>query len=149
MEKNSPFYLFHPDSIGWLHRRHVHRHKRVAEIFASDIARLLKVDPANRSDTVLQHYNLLALEGRLPRRRGRKPLGSLHRAKLVLIEEEIDKRTARLKSAIRNGKVKRSRGDVEPRIQAADEAARRWKLGSGRTLLNQISSLKSRHYYCD
>lgn len=145
MEKNSPFYLFHPDSIGWLHRRH----ERGEEITAADIARLLRADPANTSDALWQQYALKALEGTLTRRRGRKSLGNRHWMKLALIEEEVDKRTARLRAAIRNGKVKNSRGSLEPRIQAAEEAARRWNLGSGRTLLNQISSLKSRPYYCE
>ncbi len=90
MEKSSPFYLYHPDSIGWLHRRHAGGQ----EITKADIARLLRADPANGDDPLWKEYALKALESRLPKKRGRKPMTPEYKLRLGLAAADVEERAA-------------------------------------------------------
>lgn len=141
MDPNSPFHAYHPESIGWLHRRH----ECGEEITEADIARLLRADPANACDPVLREYNLRALEHRLPKKRGRKPLGAAERLKLMIADFDIADRTAEIWAERRAGKIQRQRTDLEPCVQAADEVGHAWRLPRGRSLLNRISALNNGH----
>jgi len=138
MDPDSIFYRFHPESIGWLHRRHEHGD----EITEADLKRIFEADPAAWLDPLMQDYVKRALTEKLPRKKGRKPMSAAQRLRIFMAAFDIDERTAEIREERRSGKVKRLRGDLEPCVQAADDVGPQWGLPGGRSLLNQISALK-------
>ena len=137
MSLNSPAYLFDPDSIGWLHRK-------VGKgdfITAADLARIGDADRNAFADPVLQDQVLLALEGRLPTRRGRPPEHPRVGSKITMADVLIEDRVAQIRA---ERKASGTRGEREPRIQAAEELARSLRLNmSAEALLNRISAQKN------
>jgi hypothetical protein len=141
MHPGSPHYSYHPDSIGWLRRRA----KAGKLILQEDVLRLLKAAPRNFSDPLLQPYVISALEGGLRPPRGRKPRGPEFDWRLMVADELIYERAAEIAAARKRAGRHSHRGEVEPSVDAADEIGPELRLPAGRSLLNAISSLKSRH----
>lgn len=140
MNPNSPHYLFDPESIGWLHRKH----KKKEPIYKEDIIRLLTVDPSNAADTVLQQYLLPALTDRLNRPRGRPKHDPRYLVRLTMADILIEDRAKEIAVERRRARTG-EKGRKEPRLQAAEEVARFLNLSiGGRALLNAISAHKIR-----
>lgn len=138
MHPDSPFYMFHPESVGWLHRRH----ERGLEITEADLTRILDADPDAWTDPVMQDYVKRALTEGLPRRKGRKPMATAQRLRIFMAAFDVEKRADEIREKRRSGKVTRTRCDLEPCVEAAEKVGPQWGLPGGRSLLNQISALK-------
>lgn len=139
MYPESPYYLFDPSSIGWLHRRHA-----AGEVIRKDdIIRLLEADPDNASDPLLQNYLVPALKGELNGKRGRPPRTFGRKLKLWLASHEYQERLAVYRAGRRGRSNRRNRSDLEPSVVIAGEVAREFRLGcTGRGFLNEISRMK-------
>lgn len=140
MHPNSPFYLFDPSSIGWLHRRH----EKGELILPEDVVRLAEADSRNFEDPVFQGYLLAALKGELRRRRGRRPHGAGFELRLRVATEWLSVRAAEIRAERKRDGYHSHRPDVDPGEEAANEIGNDLFLPRGRSLLNAISSLKQR-----
>ena len=71
MYPGSPFYLFDPDSVGSLHRKHSRlqntpsKRSRDDFILLEDLLRIEMADPTSQTDPLFQHYMGLAAKGEL------------------------------------------------------------------------------------
>lgn len=138
MSPDSPHYQFDPDSVGWLHRKV----KNKDFVTLIDLARIGNADRSAFADLIYQEQVLLALEGRLPTRRGRPPEDPMMWWKTVMADVLVEDRAAEIR-AERNGA--HDRGSLEPRQQAAEEIAHGLRMNmSGETLINRISALKKK-----
>lgn len=148
MNKNSPYYLWDPTSIGWLERCFATgRH-----ISTSDVRRVLAENPHLASDRSLLNW-IRESRARQPRRRaGRPKRDFLHQAKLVVagwLAQDL----------IAEWREQRMRGDADappkgrglPSLSelAYEETARAFRLGSGPSLANAASALKEWPYFGD
>jgi len=140
MDPNSPYYLFDPRSIAWLHRRH----ERGEDVEPADLRRLLEADPANGSDPIMIHYLLKHLDGRLARKRGRKSLEPSRTSKLMIADVLIEERAAEIKAERKGRNREQLRAELEPSVQAAEEIGEWLGLPRGRALLNLISTRKKK-----
>jgi hypothetical protein len=139
MDKSSTYYEWHPESIGWLHRRHCNGDP----IEPADVKRLAKADASFIKDEMMQHYAQLCLTGELKKRRGRPPRGISYQLRLSIAAELVVERTSKIRDARRRDGNNGGRGLVEPCVQAADEIGNELYLPRGRSLLNAISEWKS------
>lgn len=137
MNKNSPWYHFHRNSLGWLHRRHA----RGERICAADVRRLLEADPAARQDEVFREYLERAQRGELQRKRGPQPTSGRQMRLLyaaVLVEDLAARLTARRRRQKSKGIPK-----FPSQYSATDLAllvtARRLRFGCPETLRNRLS----------
>jgi len=138
MSPDSPHYQFDPNSVGWLHRK-VEKEDFVTP---ADLARIGNTDRSAFADPVYQEQVLLALDGRLPTRRGRPTEDPMMWWKTVMADVLIEERAAEIR-AERNGA--HDRGSLEPRVQAAQEVALNLRMNmSAEALLNRISALKKK-----
>ena len=146
MDNRSPRYLFHPDSIGWLHRRAANGETVLAE----DIARIVEAQPELIPDPVLRDHVVQACRGQLRSRRGRPPRSSLGRIKLELAAHQVEVLVRWYRRAERRGYAYAYDRNRDGRLGLVNHVheivARRMKLGSGTSLANSLSSLKRSPY---
>ena len=142
MHPNSPYFEWHPDSIGWLHRRH----RNGQWIGKTDVERLARAARDFMKDDLMQYYAWKVLSGTLGARRGARAkmenFGYFCRFILAMhwlpdIADDIDDER-------RLAGTYRQRGQLEPCVEAADRVGRYFRLPMGRSLLTAISSWKSR-----
>jgi hypothetical protein len=127
-----------PNEVGSLRRRHDNEEIVLPE----DLAIIVENDVSAVPDEILRGYLIKALRGELRRKSGRPP-SSLPYAKLVAADAMIDVMVDVIKQEVADGVRRRIRGDLEPRVEAADRVARVFGNFSGRHLLNLISSMKN------
>lgn len=140
MSPNSPFYLFDPESIGWLHRKV----ENGDFITGADLARIGNADPSTFADPVFQEQALLGLDNRLPVRRGCPPEHPIVWWKTLFAAFLIHDRAAEIRVARKADGKGFERGSPGPRQQAAEEIARGFRMHmSGQALLNRISAQKN------
>jgi hypothetical protein len=138
MSPDSPHYQFDPDSVGWLHRK-VEKEDFVTP---ADLARIGNTDRSAFADPIYQEQVLLALQGTLPTRPGRPPEDPMMWWKTVVADVLVEDRAAEIRA---ERKGVHHRGELEPRIQAAQEVALNLRMNmSPGSLLNRISGLKKK-----
>lgn len=148
MHENNPWYWFHPDSPGWIIRRHRQRmdpeglNKDDTHVSAEDVARVVEANPSLVPDPVIRDYVVKGLRSKLPRPRGRPKNGIGWLGRIFMARDLVRERIAELKEAQRQALLPvRKRGDPGLSEMAHEDVARRMRLGSGRSLANAISSL--------
>jgi hypothetical protein len=140
LNPNSIHYMFDPESVGWIHRRH----ERGEEILPADLSRVLSANPATGSDPIMVHYLLEQLAGRLKPKRGRKSLEPSRANKLMIAEFAIEERAKEIRAERKGIDRNLLRAELDPSVQAANEIGRWLGLPTGRTLLNLISTRKKK-----
>lgn len=139
MDKTSPYYLFDPDSIGWLKRLH----EKDESVSKADVIRLLEADPDHANDPLLQQYVLKALKGELKGKPGRQTTSIVQGVRFLMAQDEYERLLARINGRRKNVKGARTKYPNELSIRLADAVARKWRLRcSGRSFLNRISLTK-------
>lgn len=140
MDKNSPYYLFDRDSIGWLNYRHKNKQTVSNAVTKADVIRLLEANPDHASDRLLQEYVLKALKGELKGKRGRPGKSTTQGIRFLLAQDQYERCLVRLHA---RRKICGAKVHLEPSIRLADAVARKWRLRcSGRTFLSRISLTK-------
>lgn len=142
MHPDSPYFEWHPDSIGWLHRRH----RNDQWIGKTDVERLARADRDFMKDDLMQYYAWKVLSGTLAARRGApaKMENFGYFCRFVLAVHWLPQIASDIDEERRLAGTRRQRGQVEPCVEAANRVGRYLKLPLGRSLLNAISSWKSR-----
>lgn len=135
MKPITPFDLFTPIHLAWLYRHHDQK----LDVTAEDLDSIEAAQPAAISDPLFIEYRSRAEAGKLYRRRGRKPLSVAGRLRLWVARFAINEEKERLWEERRAGVRVRNRSDESPIHEAANIVARRFRLGSGRSLLNRLS----------
>jgi hypothetical protein len=136
MHKDSPHYHFSHDHLPYLHRLKA----RGETPTKADLKRILENDPDARTDPWMTRLLQDDAAGTLKRKRGRKKLDLHRRHQIFLLSILVPLRAeqiCQIRAANANG---RTLCDLSPTQQAAEDYARDWKLGSGLSLLNQISA---------
>jgi len=137
----SPWHEYDPSSPGWLHRRH--RNGEV--ILPADVERILSADRASFADPLTQDHVLRALRGELKPPRGRRPCGPTRDLRLGVAAELLAEETRAVREERKARGITGGGALVEPCVEAADRLGDALRLPRGRTLLNEISSWKSRY----
>ncbi len=144
MDKTDMYYQWCNEYLPWLYR-----HDKAGDyISPNDLNRILVAEPQAFGDPLMQDYLQRSLRGELRPRRGRKKLGSARQLSLLLAHYDIEERAEEIRQARRTGMTIRKRSDFPPLEQAANEVAEDWgfRLGSGRSILNQISAHRNPRY---
>jgi len=135
MEAVSPYQLFSPIHVEWLHRRDL----LGLDITPSDLESIAANQADATSDLLFVEYLARAAAGGLRRKRGRKPIWERGFGRLIwagiLLDDEVDAIWAERRS----GDRKRLRSDESPIHEGAEKVARELRYGSGRALLNLLS----------
>jgi len=145
VDKGSPYQEWHPDSLGWLHRKAKDREP----VLPHDVARIVAANPDLVADDVLRDHIIGGLNGQLIGRRGRNRRTPMHMLRLHLAAHQLDVLTRWYKRAHKRGYAYASdhkRAGLGLTEFLHERIARRLKLGSGRSLANSLSSLKRRPY---
>lgn len=135
MEAVSPYQLFSPIHVSWLHR-----HDRFGlDVMPADLDSIAANQPDAMTDPLLVEYLARAAAGELRRKRGRKPIRERGFGRLtwasILLDDEVDA----IWDERRSGARERQRFDESPIHEAAEKVARKLRYGSGRSLLNLLS----------
>lgn len=138
MHKNSPHYTFSHDHLPYLHRCHA----RGDIPTKADLKRILQTDPDAGTDPLMAKYLRDDATGTLKRKRGRKNLGSRRWCQIFQLSILVPLRAEQIRQTRAAKARSTSRGELSPTQQSAEDYARDWKLGTGFSLLNQISAQK-------
>ncbi len=143
MDKNSIHHFV--NSADWLR----HRTRKGHAVPAEDIAQILSANPTLVPDADLHEYILKGLRGQLGGTPGRPAKTARQKLMLHLAAHQVDVLTRWCKRAKKRGydyasDPKRARLGLSEYVH--EKVARRLKLGSGRSLANDLSSLKRRPY---
>lgn len=135
MEAVSPYQLFSPIHVAWLHRRD----RLGLDVVSADLDSIAAHQADAITDPLFVEYLARAAAGQLRRKRGRKPIWERGFGRLtwagILVDDEVDAIWADRRSGLR----KRLRCDESPIHEAAEKVARELRYGSGRSLLNLLS----------
>ena len=110
-DKSSPYYLYDPESLGWLHRRVDEN----GDVLNADVVRIIEANTELVPDQILRDHIVLGLENGLKAKRGRKRKPSRMLKELYIVatyESLLPQMQARCKRQ-RNGKQK-PRGSLGP-----------------------------------
>ena len=135
MIAETPYQLFTPIHPAWLHRCH----EQQLDVTAADLDSIEANFPDARADPLFAEYRSRADAGKLHRKRGRKPLSLAGRFRLWAAFFQIEEERIRIRNERQTGKRLRQPFEESPIHQAAEIVARRFRLGSGRSLLNRLS----------
>jgi hypothetical protein len=140
MHTNSPHYLFHRDSPGWLIRRSA----KGEHISKEDVVRVLKADPTCALHPVVADLMRKALLEELPKKRGRKrgPARRLKELYVLTIYEEVSARLAARRARQRATGIYLRSCHYLPSELAQELIARRTGFATPEGVRNLISSLK-------
>ena len=130
-----PHQMFIPIHLPWLYRRR----EQGLDVTAADLDSIEQHQPDAANDPLFAHCRALAAAGKLHRRRGRKPMTRGGRGMLWAAFFAIEEQKARIWAERRTGGRVRMRGEESPVHEAAELVARRFRFGSGRSLLNRVS----------
>ncbi|PKB14125.1 hypothetical protein B0I00_2754 [Novosphingobium kunmingense] len=135
MEAVSPYKLFSPIHVAWLHRRD----RLGLDVMPSDLDSIANHQTDAITDPLFAAYLARAVAGQLRRKRGRKSIWNRGFGRLtwagILVDDEVDAIWADRRSGLRI----RQRSDESPIHEAAEIVARKLRYGSGRSLLNLFS----------
>jgi hypothetical protein len=106
-----------------------------------DLIEVLKNSEASVPDPLLCELLLRALRGDLRAGRGR-PRSKLSLSQCLVADVLREMEAEDVRREIAAGELQRSRGELEPKVIAADRVARRFGNITGRHLSNQISAMK-------
>ena len=142
MNENEPFYSYHPDSIGWLKRRHANG----VPISKFDVARIVEADPSAANDPLVLDFIIRGLRGELrmkpgPKRSPSRELMLLYAA--ILVEDLVKKLTLKA-GRQRKKSIEKRRGDRSSSELAHELVARRLRLAGGPALRNELSARRNR-----
>ena len=140
MDPNSPWYEWHPDSIGWLKRRA----RDGEEIRSADVGRVLELAPEAIPDPAVRDLVIRACSGELRPRRGR-PCNPNRGSRLMTalwLSDELVKRYSERKRRWKREGVTRPRGDLSPTDRAHAVVARILRYSSLEVLRNELCSYK-------
>ncbi len=135
MEAVSPYQIFSPIHVAWLH----HRDRLGLDVLPADLDSIAANQADAITDSLFVEYFARAAAGQLRRKRGRKPVREQGFGRLtwagILLDDEVDA----IWADRRSGNRKRLRSDESPIHEAAEMVARELRYGSGRSLLNLLS----------
>lgn len=135
MEAVSPYQLFSPIHVAWLHRRD----RLGLDVRPAELDSIAANQTDATTDPLFVEYLARAAAGELRRKRGRKPIWERGFGRLmwasILLDDEVDAIWADRHS----GSRMRLRCDESPIHEAAEKVARELRYGSGRSLLNLLS----------
>ena len=109
MHQDSPYYEWHRDSIGWLHRRH-----RFGEFVSKqDVQRLVEIDPSLLNDNVMQIYARKVIFDELKPKRGRpsKRHSMSYACRMLVAEDWVAEKTLEIREARKAAGIKGGRTD--------------------------------------
>lgn len=135
MEAVSPYELFSPIHVAWLHRRD----RLGLEVMPAELDSIAANQADAVSDALFVEYLDRAAAGRLRRKRGRKSIWERGFGRLIWAGILVDDEVEAIWSDRRSGHRKRQRCDDSPIHEAAEKVARELRYGSGRSLLNLLS----------
>lgn len=138
MHEESPHHKYHPESLGWLHRRF----DAGEAISRDDVIRLLKANQESVSDPIFAQVILDALEGKLDPKPGRPKSMDISAARFLAAEVLIEDRAREITEERATAKTG-ERGLLAPRIQAAEEIGDLLRIQRGRSLLNILDRRKA------
>lgn len=139
MANETPFDLWDPARGSSLANRIEHG----LHVMPVDLIMILEGDPDSVPDPLLRGLLVAALRGELRRPAGRPSMSQVRRLIISCAEHWISHEAEVVREDIRTGRLKHTRGDASPKQIAADRIAGLVPGNiSGRTLLNEISSLK-------
>ncbi len=139
MANETPFDLWDPARGSSLANRIEHG----LDVMPADLITILEGDPDSVPDPLLRGLLVRALRGELRNPAGRPSTSRVRRLIIACAEYWVSDETKEVRAEISTGKLKRTRGDASPKQIAADRIAGLVPGNiSGRTLLNEISSLK-------
>lgn len=130
----NPHQLFTPIHPAWLYRCH----EKQLDVTAADLDRIEANFPNAVADPLFSEYRRRVATGKPHRRRGRKPLSLAGRLRLWAAFFAVEEERARIWNERRTGKRLRKPFEETPIHQSAEIVARRFRLGSGRSLLNRL-----------
>lgn len=148
MQKYGPYEHFNRDHRGWL----VSRFWRGKHVLKRDIERVLKNDPDAGSDPVVAALLEAQANGTLARKRGRNSYTYGKMANVMLAQEDLRRLAKRFdrERARRPAGEKKRRCELSATGHSAELVARKYKMGSGESLLRRISlQRKNFPYFCD
>lgn len=143
MHESSPFYLFHPDSPGWLKRRH----QCGEPVSVADVARIVSANPAYNPDPLFREYIVRALRGELKGKPGPKR-SSARELKFLLCGTVVANLAARLTARRKRQKgkgIEKRRVHYSATELAEEVVARRWTRGPANSLRNELSARRNRN----
>lgn len=135
MEAVSPYQLFSPIHVAWLHRRD----QLGLDVMPADLDSIAAHQADAITDPLFVDYLARAAAGQLRRKRGRKPIWERGFGRLIWADILVDDEVEAIWSDRRSGQRKRQRCDESPIHEAAEKVARELRYGSGRSLLNLLS----------
>jgi hypothetical protein len=135
MQHVDPYQVFTPIHVAWLYRRD----DKKLDVTAADLASISAAFPEAKNDELFNKYAAKAAEGALRRRPGRKPLTPLRFLRLWAAKFEIEDETQQIWKLRREGLRPRRPFEKAPVVQAAEIVARKFRFGSGASLLNLLS----------
>lgn len=130
MHPSSPHYQFHPDSIGWLHRKH----KQGGVILQEDVARILDADPDSYDDPTMRTYMFRLARGELKPRRGRPSRSAEELFCIGVAAQLLNEVTEEIREERRAAGIKGGRTVLEPCVEAANRLSDELWLPRGRSL---------------
>lgn len=148
MSQYGPYEYFNRDHRGWL----VSRFWRGKHVLKRDINRVLENDPDALSEPIVAALVDAQEQGKLARKRGRNSYSFGQMANVMLAQQSVRRisKWIKRKRSKRPVGQKKIRGEMSPTKLAAELVARKRKMGSGETLLNQISFQRKYYpYFCD
>ncbi len=116
------------------------QHERKRDVTKADLDSIEAAFPAATKGPLFAYHCARAEAGTLRRRPGRSRRTTAEYLRFWHARFEIEEEVERIWALRRTGALKRSRGDLEPCVQAAESVARRLKLPcGGRSLLSRLS----------
>jgi len=147
MSEDSPFFLFDPDSRGSLYFKLGKGHP----IVNADIDRVLDNDAEASNDPRMLPILIASHKGLIKNKRGR-PIHKdsfKYKGRILWLTDEVEARAAEIREERQGMTAIEKRALLTPKEQAAEDVARKYKMGAGLTLINAISSLKSDRVFGD
>jgi hypothetical protein len=133
----SPHYLFHPDSPGYLLRKL----ERDEPISREELIRVFETNPGMAWDGPLFGMMIQVVNGTYRNKRGPKSRFSCAKWRCIQAWVELEEEEIREQRA--QSGFKKKAADYSVSEQAYENVARALKLGSGKSLANELSSRRT------